>query len=109
MTPKSHNLLSLLQGLVLLGLLSCCAVFWDAMLIVDLPPYGEPSKAGQNYYEPIILTSNMDMIRIKYLSVGPRAEHEQVIQLISDHCDGSYIETSRVELHGWTTVEAECK
>ena len=51
----------------------------------------------------------MDMIRIKYLSVGPRAEHEQVIQLISDHCDGSYIETSRVELHGWTTVEAACK
>jgi len=52
--------------------------------------------------------SNKDMIQIKYLSVGPNAEHEQVKQLMSDHCHGAYIETSRVELRGYDTVEAEC-
>jgi hypothetical protein len=48
------------------------------------------------------------MIRIKYLSVGPNAEHEKVTQLIFDHCDGTYIETNRVELRGLATVDAEC-
>ena len=52
--------------------------------------------------------SNKDMIQIKYLSVGPNAEHEQVSQLMFDHCHGAYIETSRVELRGLTTVDAEC-
>ena len=56
----------------------------------------------------MVLASNKDMIQIKYLSLGPNAEHEQVTQLISDHCDGAYIETSRVELRGYDTVEAEC-
>ena len=48
------------------------------------------------------------MIKIKYLSVGPNAEHEQVTQLIFDYCDGTYIETNQVELRGYTTVDAEC-
>jgi len=65
-------------------------------------------KSRTNYYEPIILMQNEDSIQIKYLSIGPYAEHEQVKQLIIDHCDGSSIETSRVEDTGWTTVEAEC-
>ena len=47
-------------------------------------------------------------MRIKYLSVGPNAEHEQVKQLMSEHCHGAYIETSREELRGYDTVEAEC-
>ena len=69
-------------------------------------PYSH--RTGKNYYEPEILTSNEDMIRIKYLSVGPNAEHEQVSQLMFDHCHGAFIETSRVELRGLTTVDAEC-
>ena len=48
------------------------------------------------------------MIQIKYLSVDPNAEHEQVKQLISEHCHGAYIETSRKELRGYDIVEAEC-
>jgi hypothetical protein len=56
----------------------------------------------------MILYSTKDWIRIKYLSVGPNAEHEKVIQLIFEHCDGTYIETVRAELRGYTTVEAEC-
>ncbi len=68
----------------------------------------EVLKSKTNHYKPIVLTSNEDMIRIKYLSVGPNAEHEQVLKLITDHCNGSYIETSREAVEGWTTVEAEC-
>jgi hypothetical protein len=71
-------------------------------------PDPEPWNTGKNHYEPIVLASNKDIMRIKYLSVGPNAEHEQVKQLISDHCHGAYIEVSRVELRGYTTVEAEC-
>jgi hypothetical protein len=65
-------------------------------------------RTGKNHYEPVILTSNENVIRIKYLSAGPKAENEQVMQLIFDHCDGAYIETNRVELRGYTTVDAEC-
>lgn len=68
----------------------------------------DSSKTGKNHYEPVILDSNENMVRIRYLSVGPNAEHEQVTHLISDHCDGAYIESDRVELRGYTTIEAEC-
>jgi len=69
-------------------------------------PYSQ--RTGKNFYAPVIHTSNEDMISIKYLSVGPNAEHEQVRQLMFDHCHGAYIETSRVELRGYDTVSAEC-
>ena len=56
----------------------------------------------------MIIASNKEKIRVKYLSVGPNAEHEQVVQLIFDHCDGTYVEINRAELRGYTTVDAEC-
>jgi hypothetical protein len=96
--------------LVLLGILSGCTVL-DVVTIAMIPsPDADPysHRTGKNHYEPIILTSNEDMIRIKYLSLGPNAEHELVTQLIFDHCDGTYIETNRVELRGYTIVDAEC-
>ena len=65
-------------------------------------------RATQKNYEPIIMTANENKIKIKYRSVGSNAEHEQVKQLMSEHCHGTYIETSRVELRGYTTVDAEC-
>jgi hypothetical protein len=79
--------------------------------LIYLPTEGsdpDSHRTGKNHYEPVILTSNENMVRIKYLSVGPNAEHEQVAQLIIEHCDGTYIETNRAELRGYTTVEAEC-
>ena len=113
LNPVNSNIRQLLKltiSLVLCGLLSGCFVlppledlYREAKL--DSP---ELYRTGKNHYEPIVLASNKDMIRIKYLSVGSNAEHEQVKQLISDHCDGAYIETSRVELRGYDTVEAEC-
>jgi len=104
--------------LVLLGVLSGCAgvgvglegIFFPLEDLVDDARKDSPDyyRTGKNHYKPVILTSSENMIRIKYLSVGPNAEHEQVTQLIFDHCDGTYIETNRVELRGYTIVDAEC-
>jgi hypothetical protein len=116
MTPGFQKLLTPFLCLVLLGILSGCSalaeVTIEALSILPIggsdPDPPNSHRTGKNHYEPVILTSNEKMIRIKYLSVGPNAEHEQVTQLISDHCDGAYIETNRVELRGYTTVDAEC-
>ena len=113
MTLYSHSLLTPFLSLVLLGVLSCSPVLivdgvYDVATIVAYQPDPEPWRRGKNNYEPIILASNKEMIRIKYLSIGPNAEHEQVKQLMSEHCHGAYLETSRVELRGYDTVEAEC-
>ena len=108
MNPNIRHLLKLTISLVLYGLLSGCSVLDVVIFAPSPPPDPEPWRTGKNQYEPIILASNEDMIRIKYLSTGPNAEHEQVTQLISDHCRDAYIETSRVELRGYTTVDAEC-
>ena len=110
MTPSFHKLSSPFLCLVLLGVLSGCT-YLDVVTVAMTPSPDSDlysHKAGKNHYEPVILTSNEDIIRIKYLSVGPNAEHEQVKQLMFDHCHGAYIETSRVELRGYDTVEADC-
>jgi len=116
MTPDFHKLTAPLLSLVLLGVFSGCsalgpAVFESAIQLSILgfgPDSPDPHRTGKNHYEPVILTSNENMVRIKYLSVGPNAEHGQVTQLIFNHCDGTYIETNRLELRGYTTVDAEC-
>jgi len=66
------------------------------------------NEARHNYYEATILVSNQDMIRVKYLDVNSNAQHEEALQLMSKHCDGSYIETYRAKEDGYTIVEAEC-
>jgi hypothetical protein len=111
---NNRQVLKLTIGLVLCGLLSGC--IGGAGVLFPLEDIAREAKldspelyrTGKNHYEPIVLASNKDMIIIKYLSVGPNAEHEQVQQLMFDHCHGAYIETSRVELRGYDTVEAEC-
>ena len=116
MNPTIRQILKLTISLVLLGLLSGCIGYGLEGVLFPLEDIAREARldspelyrTGKNHYEPEILTSNEDMVRIKYLRVGPNAEHEQVTQLISDHCDGAYIETSRVELRGYDTVEAEC-
>ncbi len=110
MMPSFHILFRPILCLVLFGILSDCTTI-DVVTVAMMPsPDADPysHRTGKNHYEPVILTSNENMVRVKYLSVGPNAEHEQATQLIFDHCDGTYIETYRVELRGYTTVDAEC-
>ena len=99
MTLTFRNLLIMFLCLLLVGLLSGCSFFGDKK---------KASKKRRNHYEPIILNSSGDMIRIKYLDVNSYAQPEQALQLVADHCDGSYIETDRVSETGYTTVEAKC-
>jgi hypothetical protein len=104
-----RQVLKLTISLVLLGLLSGC--FTLAGIAVD-SSYGvytaTQNRTGKNYYEPIIITSNENKIKTKYFSAGKNAVHEQAKQLMSEHCNGAYVETSRTELKGYDTVEAEC-
>ena len=93
-----RNLLIMFLSLLLLGIFSGCSS----------RDKKKTSKKRPNHYEPTILTSNEDMIRIKYLDVNSSAQHEQALQLIIDHCGSSYIETTRMNETGYTTIEAEC-
>ena len=109
MNPNIRQVLKLTISLVLYGLLSGCAALVG--IAADLS-YGvhtaTQDRTGKNYYEPIIITSNENKIKIKYFSAGTNAVHEQAKQLMSEHCNGAYVETSRTELGGYDTVEAEC-
>ena len=93
-----RNLLIMFLSLLLLGIFSGCSS----------RDKKKASKKRPNHYEPTILASNEDMIRIKYLDVNSSAQPEQALQLIIDHCSGSYIETTRMNETGYTAVEAEC-
>ena len=97
-------------GLVLLAIPSGCQVVQLVSVAMPIIPIPLPGKKEptHNYYEPEILFSSQYMIRIKYLGTGPHTRHEQVKQMMSDHCDGSYVETYREHEIGYTTVEAEC-
>ena len=111
--PVIMTLSVMFLSLVLLEMVTGCAVVGMGVHIADMAtiipnPDSMQNEPRHNFYEPTILSSTGDMIRIKYLDVNPNAQHEQVQQLMIDHCDGSFIETSRVNETGWTTVEAEC-
>ncbi len=84
MTPGFHKLLIPFLCIVLLGVLSGCGsllvVVAGALPTGPAQPDSEPWRTGKNCYEPVILTTNENNARIKYLSVGPNAEHEQVMQ-----------------------------
>jgi hypothetical protein len=87
----------------------CGAVGGVAEALIWIPSSGSPeTQSTHNYYEPEVLISSPNMIRIQYLGTGPHTRHEEVIQMMSDHCDDSYVETYRVHEIGYTTVEAEC-
>jgi len=79
-----------------------------AIPMMATPSGPNSHRTGKNHYEPAIIASTKGWIMVKYLSVGPNAEHEHVIQLITKHCDSTYKEISREELRGYTTVAAEC-
>ena len=100
-----------LVAILLFALLSGCQVFGSAVEAAALahPPIPtEPNESKTNYYEPVVLSSNKDAISIKYLTVNSNAMHGEVIKLFEENCDGSYVEISRQEIEGWTTMEAEC-
>ena len=105
MTPCLPKLATPLLCIVLFGTLSGCAALALMAAESSLWVYEATQKKNN---EPIIMASNENKIKIKHRSVGSKAELEQVKQLMSEHCNGAYVETSRTELRGYDTVEAEC-
>jgi len=106
---NNRQILKLTISLVLLGLLSGCFAADVALItvtVVPVPPLGDRAE-----YEPLppkVKSSTDQTITVKYRSVGPDVQHDEAMQLITDHCNGSYIEISRVNMSGWLTVEAQC-
>jgi hypothetical protein len=68
----------------------------------------EKQDPPPNSFEPEVVASDEKTIVIKYRSVGPNVEHDRVVDMIAEHCDGPYTEISRKNISGWLTVEAEC-
>lgn len=97
MTSTFKNLLVLLLCILLMGLLSGCELIPAAIYYRNEPPIA-----------PMVKASTEDSITVKYRGVGPDVKHDEVKQMIIDHCGGPYIETHRKKLSGWITIEAEC-
>jgi len=57
---------------------------------------------------PKILCTTENSIAVSYYRLGPDAQHDEAMQLISEHCDGGYIETKRLDNISWRTVYAMC-
>ena len=94
----------------LMFILSGCLAADLALLAVTVVPF-PISVSVRGEYEPMppkVIASTDDSITVKYRSVGPDVQHDEAMQLIIDHCDGSFVETNRVNMSGWLTVEAEC-
>ncbi|MFC1688504.1 hypothetical protein ACFL07_02445 [Pseudomonadota bacterium] len=95
-------------SLVLLGLLSGCFAANAALLAVSVVPVPVGDRAEYEPLPPKVVSLTDDTITVKYRSVGPDVQHDEAMQLVIDHCEGPYIETSRVNMSGWLTVEAKC-
>lgn len=98
MTSTFRTLLILCLGLSLLGMTSGCSYFDKK----------RSSDKRFNHYEPYIVVAIGNTITVKYLDVNSLAQPDQALDLIIDHCNGSYTESDRQTTSGWTTIEAEC-
>ena len=106
---RKKKLLSLNLLVTVIVIISGCFAADVALItvsVVPVPPLGDRAE-----YEPLppkVKSSTDQTITVKYRSVGPDVQHDEAMQLITDHCNGSYIEISRVNMSGWLTVEAQC-
>ena len=98
MNPNIRQVLKLTISLVLLALLSGCFVAQVVLLVGSLPG---PSL-------PKVLCTTEDSIGVKYHTAEPNVQHDEAMQLITEHCVGGYVETKRVEYADSRTVYATC-
>ncbi len=94
--------------IALMFILSGCLAADIALLTATVVPVPVSDRAEYEPMPPKVIASTDDSITVKYRSVGPDVQHDEAMQLIIDHCDGSFVETNRVNMSGWLTVEAEC-
>lgn len=102
--PNIRQVLKLTISLVLLGLLSGCFVAQVALLVVSLPGPGGGDISSLSG----VLCTTEDSIGVKYHTAEPNVQHDEAMQLITEHCVGGYVETKRVEYADSRTVYATC-
>ena len=99
-----HKVIKLLIGSVLFGLLSGCFAAQVALLVVSLPC---PSSGGCDQPLKILCTAE-DSIGLRYANTGDDTQHEEAMQLISEHCINGNIETYRKDTTSLSFVFAAC-
>ena len=104
MNPNIRQVLKLTISLVLLGLLSGCFAAQVALLVVSLPGPGGGDISSLSG----VLCTTEDSIGVKYHTAEPNVQHDEAMQLITEHCVGGYVETKRVEYADSCTVYATC-
>ena len=99
--PNIRQVLKLTISLVFYGLLSGCFAADVGILILSLgvPGGGDVSSL------PKVLCTTEDSIGVKY---QPNVQHDEAMQVITEHCGGGYVETKRVEHAGSRIVYATC-
>ena len=105
-TSISHQILKLTIGLVLLGLLSGCmavggAALSGALMGAGMSPYRPPPP-------PKTLCTAEDSIGLRYYNMEGYTQHDEAMQLISEHCVDGHIETYRKDSISLSTVYATC-
>ena len=100
MNSNIRQVLKLTISLVLYGLLSGCLVANVLLLVGSLP-------TGSGDYSSLsgVLCTTEDSIGVKY---QPNVQHDEAMQVITEHCGGGYVETKRVEYADSRIVYATC-
>ena len=105
--PNIRQILKLTISLVLYGLLSGCVAAQTVFLVHDL---GQLPGSGSYDYSSLsgVLCTTEDSIGVKYHTAKPNDQHDEVMQFITEHCCGGYVETKRVEYADSRIVYATC-
>ena len=109
LSPVASNIRQILKltiSLVLLGLLSGCFAAEVALLAVTFAPV-IPAPGG-GYQSLKIHCTAEDSIGLRYANVGDDTQHEEAMQLISEHCVDGNIETYRNDTASISWVFAAC-
>ena len=106
LNPVSSIILQVLKltiSLVLYGLLSGCFAADTVFLVGDLARL--PGSGSYDYSSLSgVLCTTEDSIGVKYHTV----QHDEAMQVITEHCGGGYVETKRVEYADSRIVYASC-
>ena len=106
-TSNIRQVLKLTISLVLYGLLSGCFAAEAVFLVGDLARL--PGSGSYDYSSLSgVLCTTEDSIGVKYHTVGPNVQHDEAMQVITEHCGGGYVETKRVEYADSRIVYASC-
>jgi hypothetical protein len=102
-----RQVLKLTISLVLLGLLSGCFAAETVFLVGDLARL--PGSGSYDYSSLSgVLCTTKDSIGVKYKTAEPNVQHDEAMQVITEHCVNGYVETKRVEYADSRIVYATC-